>query len=106
MNAITKLKLDFQTKGNKMTDHCNSAKEVVFSKIEVLNNGLTLTYKTYNREFECGGWNTKAIFTGNIDDIVDNLNHLIFNCVEFKKQKFENIKISFKTRTGSFKNEK
>ena len=97
MNAFTKQMLDFQTKENKMVNYSNSAKEVIFSNIELTEMGLNLTYKTYNTEFECGGWNTKVNLVGNIDKIVNNLNHLIFECVEFNKRKFEDIKIYKKT---------
>ena len=61
------------------------------------DNKLVLTYRLYNKKSESGGYQTIASFYGDVDEILSNLNHLIFNVVYSKKKKFEDIKIDFKT---------
>ena len=106
MTTLKKMQFDFIMKQNKMTDFENSAKEILISDYEVTNRGLNMTYRTYNHEFECGGWESKVNFIGNFDDIVDNLNHLIFTCVELKKRNFNGIKIYVSTNNKVSKKHK
>ena len=61
------------------------------------DNKLVLTYRLYNKKSESGGYQTIASFYGDVDEILSNLNHLIFNVVYSRKKKFEDIKIDFKT---------
>jgi hypothetical protein len=61
------------------------------------DNKLVLTYRLYNKKSESGGYQTIASFYGDVDEIISNLDYLIFNVVYFRKKKFEDIKIDFKT---------
>ena len=80
----------------KIKDFSNESSFVIIEDINVFDERIDFSYRTYNSEFESGGFKTIAKFYGDIDDIIDNLNYLIFDVVANKKKKFDNIKIDYK----------
>jgi hypothetical protein len=65
-------------------------------KVESFPNRIDVVYRSYNTKHETGGYKTTAKFYGDLEDIIDNLNYLIFDVVSNKKKKFEDIKIDYK----------
>jgi len=80
----------------KIKDFSNESSFVIIEDINVFDERIDFSYRTYNSEFESGGFKTIAKFYGDIDDIIDNLNYLIFDVVANKKKKFDNINIDYK----------
>lgn len=105
LEPLTKMKYNFIFKDNQIFSNENRQKKVIISKKEIRHNGLYLEYKSFNIEFETGGYKTKVLFLGDINEIIENINYLIFHSVFLKHRNFENIKISAKTTTGSNKND-
>ena len=71
----------------------NRGQRIEIKDIELNDNSLNIKYKSYNTEHETGGWTTKANFVGDVNEIIGNLNHLIFNVVFLNKRSFEGIKV-------------
>jgi len=103
METWTKEILEELLEEMQLVDMSNEKMLVVFSVVKVFDKGLKVVYRTYNHETECGGFETTATIRGDIDKIFENLNYIIFDCVNMKKRKFENIAIQAKTITGTKK---
>ena len=84
----------------KVKDLSNESSFVIIEDINVFDERIDFSYRTYNSEFESGGFKTIAKFYGDIGDIIDNLNHLIFDIVANKKKKFDNIKIDYRVNNN------
>lgn len=84
----------------KVKDLGNESSFIIIEDINVYDKRIDISYRTYNSDYESGGFKTIAKFYGDIDDIIDNLNYLIFDIVANKKKTFNDIKIDYRVNNN------
>jgi len=83
---------DIKSKGT--INEIGGTNSIDFIDIDIRDNGLELIYKFRNKYTDKdNGYKVKVNLIGDLNEIVDNLNHILFYSVYLKKRKFEDIKI-------------